>query len=414
MFNHNFLKTLDILYIEHDKNTSNHFSNILKKLFSNVLISSDGKSGIADFENNKNDDFEINIVICDTRLPDMDGLSVLKKIREINPEIPFILTTSSMESEDLLEAIKSQVSDFLVKPLNAKNLVFSVEKICQKKYHEDLKLQAQEDLKDLKDVINEVALVSKTDIDGNIIFANDYLCEVSGFTKEELYGNSHDLIKDPKLNPIVVKELWESVKNGKMWEGKVKNISKDKEEFYCYLSVVPLNTDDNIDKDTEIMWIRFLSTEDELEQKEFKKKVAKNIHANRRINTEARDKIDELMNKVTYYKSIDVSLIDEKKRKDQLVSQISYFKKEGFENEKKLKEVSDKASIKIKKVLKDEKDTRFRKEKVDTALNSLTQDLALKNKSIKELNKEVSEQTKIIDRLKRSIASKENMMGLND
>ena len=65
-------------------------------------------------------------------------------------------------------------------------------------------------------------------------------------------------------------DLLEKVKSGIIWEGKLKNISKTKEFFYVYLTVLPIYC-----KETslvkEFIWISFLTTNEELEEKEFKK-----------------------------------------------------------------------------------------------------------------------------------------------
>lgn len=411
MFNHSFLKTLDILYIESDKNTRTHFSNILNKLFNSVILATTAKEGIEKFLSNKDDDFNIDIVICDITLDNDSGIEVLEKIREKDDSIPFILTAADLEMENLLKAVKFHATDFLVKPVNAKDLVFSVEKVCQVRYHKSLKSQSQQDLKDLREVINEVALVTKTDLSGNITFVNNFFCEVSGFTQEEIVGNTHSIIEDPSMNKSVNDEIAKSMEIGNIWEGKIKYISKSLEEFYVYNTIIPLFNDNNNDIN-EFMWVMFLATDEELEQKEFKKKVAKNIHASRRINTESRDKIDELQNRLYHYKNVDGSLIDEKRRTEKFRSQIHHYKSEVAVSEKKLKEVSDIASVKIKKVVADEKIIREKHTIASTALENVTSELNLKNKSIKELTKELEEQTRIIRKLQSDIETKEELIGL--
>lgn len=341
----------------------------------------------------------------------MCGLDLLKEIRSFDTFVPIVLTTNKIESKKLIKAIDLQATDMLEKPINAKDLVFSVERICQSKYHDKLKIQTQKDLEDIREVINEVALVTKTNTDGVITFVNKYFCEISGFSEEEILGQTHDIIKDESTNTLVLNSMWDVIKGGNIWEGKLKHKSKDDEEFYVYLTVIPIfNSSSEIE---EFMWICFLATDDELEQKQFKKKVAQNIHANRRINTEARDKIDELINKISLYKNMETNVIAEKERSAKFASQINYYKQEVSEIEDKLKETSEKASVKIKKVLADEKETREKKEKAAVSLDKLTKELDVKNKSIKALTAELDEQVKIIEKLMRSIDSKENAMGMN-
>ncbi len=410
MFNNSFLKKLNILFIESNSEDKEHFSNILYKFFNNVIVCSTGKEAIDSFLEKRND-FFIDIIICDKTLEDMTGIDVLTQIRKIDLEVPFILTSSKIEVDDLLVAIKYKATDYLEKPVNGKNLIFCIEQVCHNKYHERLKLLMQEDLEDLKTVINEVALVSRTDLEGNITFINSYFSEVSGYTEDEIIGQNRLILKDENTSALIYKDLLEKVKSGIIWEGKLRNISKTKEFFYVYLTVLPIYC-----KETslvkEFIWISFLTTNEELEEKEFKKKVVKNMYENRRINNEAREKIDFLMNKISDYSNMKNSLITEKERASKFISQIKFYEKELVEIEEKVKEISEKASIKIKQVLAMEKDVREKRDNVISLLNELTKDLDVKNKSVQELTKELSSQLILIKRLMTSIDAMEEMMGL--
>jgi PAS domain S-box-containing protein len=401
MFNNSFLKKLNILFIESNKEDREHFSNILDKFFNNVIVCLTGKEGIENFLEKRKEYF-IDIIICDKTLDDITGIEILKKIREIDSEIPFIITSPTIEIDDLLTAIKLKATDYLSKPVNAKDMIFSIERVCHNKYHERLKLLMQQDLEDLRAVVNEVALVSKTNIEGNITFVNSYFCEVSAYTKEELIGQNHLLLKDEKTSSSIHKELIDKVNEGIIWEGKLKNISKTKEEFYIYLTVLPIYNKSG-STISEFMWISFLTTDTELEAKEFKSRVVKNMYENRRVNNEAREKIDELMNKISEYSAIKTSLIEEKQRTSKFISQINFCEKELLSTEERIREISEKVSEKIKKVVTTQKDVQEKKEKATFMLNDLTIDLSNKNKEIQELTKELSSQLNSIKKLMLSI-----------
>ena len=96
------------------------------------------------------------------------------------------------------------------------------------------------------------------------------------------------------------------------------------------------------------------------------------MYENRRINNEAREKIDFLMNKISEYSSMKNSLFTEKERASKFFNQIRFYEKELIEIEEKVKEISEKASLKIKQVLAMEKDTREKKDSVIYLLNDLT------------------------------------------
>ena len=402
MFNNSFLKKLNILFIESNTEDREHFSNILYKFFNNVVVCSNGKDGIDNFLE-KRQEYFVDIIICDKTLEDITGIEVLKKIREIDSEIPFIITSPKIEVDDLLIAIKYKATDYLSKPINGKDMIFCIERVCHNKYHERLKLLMQEDLEELRAVINEVALVSKTDLEGNITFINSYFTEITGYSQDEIIGQNRLILKDENTSALIYRDLFEKVKEGIVWEGKLKDISKTKEEYYIYLTVLPIYDKKNSNI-TEFMWISFLTTEAELEEKEFKKRVVKNMYENRRINTESRQKIDELMNQISGYSNIKTLLNEEKERKGKFTNQINFYENELKVMEEKIKEISEKASQKIKQVVSAEKEVREKKDKAIFLLNDVTIELEDKNKKVKKLTKELSTQMNLIKKLMISIS----------
>ena len=402
MFNNSFLKKLNILFIESNTEDREHFSNILYKFFNNVVVCSNGKDGIDNFLE-KRQEYFVDIIICDKTLEDITGIEVLKKIREIDSEIPFIITSPKIEVDDLLIAIKYKATDYLSKPINGKDMIFCIERVCHNKYHERLKLLMQQDLEELRAVINEVALVSKTDLEGNITFINSYFTEITGYSQDEIIGQNRLILKDENTSALIYKDLFEKVKEGIVWEGKLKDISKTKEEYYIYLTVLPIYDKKNSNI-TEFMWISFLTTEAELEEKEFKKRVVKNMYENRRINTESRQKIDELMNQISGYSNIKTLLNEEKERKGKFTNQINFYENELKVMEEKIKEISEKASQKIKQVVSAEKEVREKKDKAIFLLNDVTIELEDKNKKVKKLTKELSTQMNLIKKLMISIS----------
>ncbi|MCK9408087.1 MAG: PAS domain-containing protein [Bacteriovoracaceae bacterium] len=82
-------------------------------------------------------------------------------------------------------------------------------------------------------------IVSRTDIDGNIIGCNKAFCDMSGFTKEELIGQPHCILRHPDMPAAAFKDLWNTVEQGKHWHGYVKNLRKDGGYYWVYATVIP-------------------------------------------------------------------------------------------------------------------------------------------------------------------------------
>ena len=82
-------------------------------------------------------------------------------------------------------------------------------------------------------------IVSETDEKGKITFCNDYFIEVSGYTKEELIGKPHSIVRHPDMPKAAFKGLWDTVKSGKVGDGYVKNKTKDGGYYWVYATVYP-------------------------------------------------------------------------------------------------------------------------------------------------------------------------------
>lgn len=404
-----FYKTLTVLYIDSNKITSTYFSGVLEKLFKKVIVKNSAKEAFTCFLEDKNKN--IDVIICDMHLSmDLQGVEILEKIRKVDKEIPFILTTGVVDVDDLIKAIRYNATDFLIKPLNAKGLITSLEKICQDKYLFKMEQQAKKDLSELINIINEIALVTKTDLNGKITFVNKFFCDISGFNENELLGQTHDMIRLTQKEEL--KELEIAMSKGEIWEGKIKNISKHQEEFYVYLTVIPeFNLEDEIKGFT---WIRFLATDYELEQQIFRQKIQENINENRRINTKAREEIDLLISKLNSLQNIDSKLSEEKRKNNRYSEQYNYFKNEISKKEEKLKEIGLKAKDKLTLVMTTQKELSKKKDDILSSIDVLMKDLDEKNQNIKTLVKELDDKKAILNSLYFEIEQKERELGLKN
>ncbi len=96
------------------------------------------------------------------------------------------------------------------------------------------------DLSTLRSALNEHAIVSTTDIRGNIIHANDKFCEITGYSRDELIGQNHRMIKSNEHSPEFYRQLWKTIAGGRVWSGKIKNLAKDGSHYWVDASVVPV------------------------------------------------------------------------------------------------------------------------------------------------------------------------------
>ena len=88
--------------------------------------------------------------------------------------------------------------------------------------------------------------VTKTDTKGIITYANDSFVEVSGFSREELIGTNHNLVRHPDMPEWAFKSLWDTLKSGHPWRGIVKNRAKNGDHYWVCATVSPITDNGTI------------------------------------------------------------------------------------------------------------------------------------------------------------------------
>ena len=121
-----------VLVIDDDPLIRKTLSSYLSKKGFEALVAEDGEEGILKYEEHIPD-----LVILDIRLPDADGLEVLGRIREKNPNASIIIMTAYDDMKTTIEAIKSGAFEYLVKPLDYVELGLTIDKAFQIRSLED-------------------------------------------------------------------------------------------------------------------------------------------------------------------------------------------------------------------------------------------------------------------------------------
>ncbi|WP_230874748.1 PAS domain-containing protein [Methylomonas sp. LL1] len=83
-------------------------------------------------------------------------------------------------------------------------------------------------------------LVTRTNLKGIITYANDAFIEISGFTKDELIGVNHNIVRHPDMPPAAFEDLWQCLKNQKPWSAPVKNRTKSGDYYWVEANVTPV------------------------------------------------------------------------------------------------------------------------------------------------------------------------------
>ncbi len=83
-------------------------------------------------------------------------------------------------------------------------------------------------------------IISSTDIKGNITDVNDYFEEIAGYTRDELIGKPHNIIRHPDMPKIVFRLMWERLKSGHDILALVKNLAKDGRYYWIFTTFEPV------------------------------------------------------------------------------------------------------------------------------------------------------------------------------
>ena len=91
-------------------------------------------------------------------------------------------------------------------------------------------------------------MVSRSDLKGNITYVNDEFCDVTGYSREEVIGKPHSIIRHPDTLKSVFEDLWKTIQNKEVWSGTIKNRKKDGSSYWVNTNISPL-----IDENGEIV-----------------------------------------------------------------------------------------------------------------------------------------------------------------
>ncbi|WP_345993232.1 HD domain-containing phosphohydrolase [Sulfurimonas sp. HSL-1716] len=99
-------------------------------------------------------------------------------------------------------------------------------------------------LEQFRRAVDEVSIFSVTDAKGVIKETNQNLETISGYTKEELIGKPHNILRHPDMPKEAFKEMWETIRSGKIWKGVVKNRKKNGKPYYVLTEISPIYNKD--------------------------------------------------------------------------------------------------------------------------------------------------------------------------
>lgn len=298
---------ISVLYVEDDDLIREELSYTLERKVLKLFVAKDGNEGFEIYKNEKPD-----LIISDIRMPICDGIEMTKKIKELDSSAKVIFLTAFNDANYLLEALKLNVNNYVFKPVNLKDLFTHVEKITENILLEKENHKLNSLLKQYQQAVDLNSIVSKTDVKGVITFVNKPFEEISGYTKEELIGKNHNIIRHPDTPKEIFADLWKTIKiDKKPWFGKIKNRKKDGTPYFVQTAIKPI-----LDENNEI--IEFIAIRSDITELELMKE---NIQKEFSITSEKYEDISYLSK--IYEETFDKSSIIIRIRPDMTIKYVN-------------------------------------------------------------------------------------------
>ncbi|MEA3553035.1 MAG: response regulator [Campylobacterota bacterium] len=411
MLDTEFLKTITILFAEDDVEIRDNLKILLEKKFKKIILAEDGIEALNIYKESLNNNSEtIDIIISDINMPNMTGIELLDSVRKLNKDIPFVITTGYANNDNLLKAIDFEVTSLSIKPINIKKLITKLENISQNIYDHRFAIHNQKEAEEYLSIIDKVAIVSKANEKGAITYVNDIFCDIAGYTREELIGKNHNIVRHPDMLASSFKELWNTIKIGNEWSGKVKNKAKNGEAYYINATIFPLFND----TDTKIkgyMGIRFLTTEDENKKREFKSQVRELVIKHK----EDINKLKAQQDNSSKFKFNDFTLLEDKLKKSKqksslLVDQLNHYEEIIKNSDKRNKDNISKANNKIKQYHSAVKHYMEKEKQVENKRKSLKKEIGTLLVEVDDKTKECARQAKVIVELRDVIDHQDELL----
>lgn len=107
----------------------------------------------------------------------------------------------------------------------------------------------------------DIMIVSETDEKGIILYANDDFCAIAGYSKEELVGKAHNIVRHKDMPKAAFEDLWKTVQSGEIWHGIVKNSTKNGDYYWVNATAYPSKT---VEGNTRYISVRIKPTDEEI------------------------------------------------------------------------------------------------------------------------------------------------------
>ena len=189
--------------------------------------------------------FAPDVLLLDVYMPEASGPELAAALREQDAHVhlPILFLSAETDLTQQLLALNLGGDDFLVKPVQHAHLVAAVTARARRaRQGEALRQRLQTTVYERERehlALDQHAIVSIANGAGNITYANDLFCQVSGYQRRELLGMSHRLLSSPLNGVGFMRAIWNALTEGKVWHGEMRCLRKDGSSYWAESTITP-------------------------------------------------------------------------------------------------------------------------------------------------------------------------------
>ena len=241
---------IDVLYVEDDVPSRVYVSTILKARVNNLFIADNGKMGLDIFSEKRPD-----IVITDIGMPVMNGLELSRKIKEIEPEVPIILTTAFDLKHYLLESIEIGISDYILKPVQKKQFLEALQRVTDYIFLKKQVAEQQEQLREAHGDLEKRVIERTAELEeANKLLLNEI--EMRKLTEEKLITAKEEAVAANKAKNAFLAKVSHELRtplNGIIGISSLMKGTKLDEKQLKYTDMVKISADNLLKIINEIL-----------------------------------------------------------------------------------------------------------------------------------------------------------------
>ena len=187
-----------------------------------------------------------NIILSDHGLPQFDGITALRTLRQLNLATPFIFVAGALGEQTVIEAFELGANDYVLKD-HLQDLVPAIRRVLHRPFQPTATISSHLDSPDFfRSAVEQakeavVITTAQLDLPGpEILYVNKAFCEMTGYAADEVLGRTPRILQGRRTDRKVLDRLKAELTQGKVFEGETYKYRKNGEEFILQWEIAPL------------------------------------------------------------------------------------------------------------------------------------------------------------------------------